>query len=433
MEDSRNKLSQLAQEINIPEKSDIQNVDIDFVDDRGKSPVVKKKKGSAKIIYSFFLSLLVLMIVVVIGLGVIYAIKTNEDKSNNNSSDKSSEKTTDGKETDEEKVVEDDQSGGEDEVEVVLAGYYEYDGKVGRIYSDGVKEELFEAEELISNISGRDESEISYAICDDSCRIDTYNFNSKKVVDTVELKNMTTVYDLAWSGDGKTLVYFVANNDETRELFMYKDGESKSIDKWTSEILGRGGNELDDISIRFSPESSKFLLVNTITYAQEDPIVVYSIDGEEIDSIVKDGVSFATNPVWFDEETYYFNKNNQLMNRNVETKKSTMILEDFDYISLLISPDKKTILTNKFYQEEDKLPGAYLFDIESKKFTLLEEEFVGIGWLNETTVIGRGVIQEPMEFAYSNYAYDNVAKVGVDGKNFVVIDNSDIFDYSIQN
>lgn len=417
--EARKKLEELASEFNLPEKSELK---VDFVDNTKPPTSLPPKKSNMKFIYYSLIGLLVVMVLLVGVLGVVFMSRNSNDAKTGDDTDTADNRV---EPTDEESPVTEE----EDKEEEKKIVYYNYaTGEVGIMNEDGTGKTELEGTSIedgqIYEVSSKSSNELSISGCIDStCEIFVYNLETDTEELVLTIENAIGV-SYEWSNDGETLVYYVRNVDAGWGVYKLEGDEKTTIEEWDDEILGRGGSFADEISIKFSPDESKFIFTDTVGGGQLGrPIIVYDIDGDVIYDIEVSSGSSATGPLWLNNDEIVYTKGDSLVRLNLDTDVESVLETGFGYYSAEISPDRTKIAATK-YGDSGEIE-TWVYDIGADSMTLVEENFVLLKWIDNSNILGKTT--EPELDGFSGYVETSLARVNISGVEFkVLIDEQEV-------
>ncbi|OGY21702.1 MAG: hypothetical protein A2113_04060 [Candidatus Woykebacteria bacterium GWA1_44_8] len=193
----------------------------------------------------------------------------------------------------------------------------------------------------------------------------------------------------------KTLIYLAGEEtladqgSEINRLHLFKFDTQKDKVIYETEVVARGGSSDDAIGTKISPNGSKILFVNTVKQTDQEIIVILDSAGNKLATLS----GKITGPVWkADSNTFiYRDIEKGVFSYTVETKKSEEISNETDWSGLSVSVDGKYCAHNKEYKAGDSGVIAdsevYLFDLVTKKATLMGDSLVYPVWVNSSFIV----------------------------------------------
>ncbi len=243
----------------------------------------------------------------------------------------------------------------------------------------------------------------SYLECKELWRVDVTEgqFKTKQIK---KFNNFIRTYDI--ESNLKYIVYLESPSQVNKlRLFNFNSSEDKVV--YETTIYGYGFSQDDALYTKLSPDGSKFLIVDTrgsdkniisssyiiktaaTGFEGSRKIVIWDIKGNNLADIS----GFITEPVWKQDSSgiFYRDIKKGIFSYDIETKNTEKLSNETDWSSLAVSPDGKKLAHNKGYSMVDasSKPNSkvYLFDIQTKRDTLLGNSLVRPNWVNDDCIV----------------------------------------------
>jgi hypothetical protein len=406
--DSRKVLESLASEVNIEERS--------AKNTASSKPITStpKKKGIKK--GTFYIILFTVLIITLVAIGFIFYSTRNKDSDNsNNQNEEVSEGEEENSENETPEVVQ------RDILYLTDVGIYKMseDGKSPILLVEQSNDEIF------SNIGWMDSDSIFYTSCieGEGCDLNTFTIENEIAKTIVSISGASSIPAVSWSPTNEMFVYLYIDDDDVRVLEQFKSTRSL-VERYSGEILGRGGS-LDDMrEIIFSPDESKYVLINTIVADDEKSIIIFDIEGDMISEVDE---SYATNAVWLDSSRILFKSLGILYELDIAADSTSEILNPFNYYDLAVDKEGRRVLSWAFENNGDT--SSWIYEPGENNNTLLIPDFIYGKWLDQNTVIGR--ISVPAEGLFP-FEATSLAKYDIEDNEFQVLTSENILEFSIQ-
>src|SRR4030042_1049970 len=357
----------------------------------------KKPKRSKKWLW---ISLVVILILLLVGVGLWVWLAKPFSKESKGTTSKSSATSSSKPETKKEKTK------------------YAYTGSDGNIWvldvvtkgkiqvtSDGSQSHYYSVGEFI------DSDTFSYEICgDSSCEIWLVDLEQNQF-EKSQLKKIpvNTFYEV--DPNLNILIYSKYDSGEVTIVDLKSSGSDKKLTFDLGVVGGRGGSSRDCFKLEFSPESSKFFLINTMNL-ESVKIIIWNINGEKLGEITEK----LTAPFWTNNNTIlYSNWDEGVFTYDLSKDKSTKLNSNKDWTIVDVSSDRKKISYNigNNFQMMSGLDGdrnVYTYNIETKEEKLVKTSVLGGVWVGNNYLVGGKTRKCAADDQDQNYS----CEVGVD-------------------
>lgn len=407
----------LAQEINIEERKDhtpkIERINTDI----DPAPVKPRKKKSSNLIY---------IIAIIFGLGLaalIFAFASQNNQTNNSNKNNDQNKTTDKQPSDGENITE--QPG--DTETVKLIGYID-EYNLWTINSDGTTPKKIttngDGEKITySNIILASEAHGFVAKCmETSCQILNIDLNSKAQKKVIDIPKAKLVYDLDVVEDVFAYHVLTIDDEEITQLHNTTTGETKTLKTW-SKRLGRGASYDDQVIVKISPNKQSVIVVNTFLGEQDDYIYIFGADGN-----TKENIEEFSTFIGFNQNSEPLIKKGESIIKLSNTLQETKLINVFNGYNASLSQNSQTISYWEF-NKGDQGPTAYIQKLNSTERTKVTEDMMDLKWLDSNTLIGNATAPAALD-SFSPFDVKALAVIDIDGKNYKIIIDKAIIDYS---
>lgn len=188
----------------------------------------------------------------------------------------------------------------------------------------------------------KDSEDLTYVRCtSEGCSILTVNTTSLAVQVEAQIQSIY-VDGIRWSHDGKTLAYLYYK-DNNFHLDLRGD-ESRQIAELPS-IAKQDLNLNDALYVRFSPDDSKILVVDTFAKEGNMAIVALDITGNEIFSVKQTSDSKPSFGFFMSNDIIYYKNGADLYLKSFESGEEAKVTDRIvDAFNIEPSPDRKSII-----------------------------------------------------------------------------------------
>lgn len=264
---------------------------------------------------------------------------------------------------------------------------------------------------------------LGYAKCDGACNIYIYDLttNAESLIHTPPPFTQG-INDIAWTHDAAKLGYIFVKADYSREAVVIDGATTTSIETFAPPPA-RGGGYNDGIQIRFSPDDTKVLVLNTIVPFGDNTVIADNIDGT---NIVK--YSDASFPTFDGNDGFYFKHDGKIKKYTFAsgTVGVTYNFAGGNGYNLETSPDRNFIA---FWDEESDGSTQLLFHDVAGSPALITNDFANSKWLDSNELVSIKTKNGGLGMGFESDGLYRVERVGGDT---TLLDNSNIYNFEIE-
>jgi len=255
------------------------------------------------------------------------------------------------------------------------------------------KEQSTQITDLSKDITSRihsfqliNEDYIGFMICDleavgNSCKVFIHNLksNNSELIDEIN----GDIDNIVWIDEASYLVSEYNPVKNTIEINLLRKDEPRMIAQIPGSNISREWFIEDSSILEASPDKSSFLYINTSSNNGFNfNVYIYNLEGELLGSIED-----ATQPSWIDDENIAFRqysnkKAGYIYIFNLDTKQTSKLDN-----SVEAAYDPKSAGQLVAFWEKSSIASTYIYDVDKKNFTLIEEKTAFPVWLSNDEVI----------------------------------------------
>ncbi|MBN1331663.1 hypothetical protein JW978_02130 [Candidatus Dojkabacteria bacterium] len=255
-------------------------------------------------------------------------------------------------------------------------------------------------------VDWKERGTLGYAKCDGDCNIYTYDLTA----DTELLAHTTPpftqhVSDITWTHDTTKLGYIITKADYSYEAILASGAGTTSIASFGIPPA-RGGGNFDGIQIRFSPDDTKIVVLNTIVEPGEDTIIATQIDGTPITTIAG-----ATHPTFDGNSGFYFISEDMIKKYTfaTDTIGNVLFFAGTGGYNLETSPDRNFI---SYWNEDAAGEGHLYFHDVAGSPALIADGFANAKWIDNSYLVAIKTDINELGMGYLSDGLSKVARVG---------------------
>lgn len=217
----------------------------------------------------------------------------------------------------------------------------------------------------------------------------------------IATKSETSILDAGIPAFNFTINKNAVSYMDSNSVYVYTEGQKTKIFEFV-ELQARGEGLQDQTLIKYSPDGSHFLVVNTQTQPnlKNDKNTLWVFDEKRNLTLA---IESATNGFWWDNENIAYKSGNKVFLHNIITGIIKEIAEVNGVMSDVSKKRNELIYWNV---NEEGFTKTAVFDIASKKEKLSIDNFIKSYWYDDDNLIGTTTENSPNEsiFGYIELA-----------------------------
>lgn len=267
-----------------------------------------------------------------------------------------------------------------------------------------------------------DPSIVVYTRCDTDAGTCTVMKRDVSTSTESELFSIPTLISKYQQSDstGQWYSYITQGLDGSSKLIMGVDGEEKEIVQFAPG-LGRGGSLDDQVSLEFSPNGDKLLVVNTSTQPnlENNTTTLWIIDkrGNIVDTVSDE---FASNALWDDNNTIVYKNNSALVYKKTIGSSPVLVGEingyDFD-----ISDDGSTLLY--WVNNGDGTTAVNTYSLDDGFIKEVSKNMGYTKWLGPNRIVGLKTDPETGTESYLGFSIDGLTTYNTVNQELLILDS----------